>query len=88
MGLAGWGQVVESQVNKFEQVQIMVTWPPPKQTRLTVTTENITFPQLRWRAVNSSSLNVYRHKVSKITRIGSSLNNEKGNCIVLFHGWN
>ena len=44
-----WGH---SQVNKFEQVQVVVTWrPPPCGQTDRLKTENITFPQLHWREV-------------------------------------
>ena len=39
-----------AQVNKFEQIQVVVSCGPPVD-RQTDTIENITFPQLRWRAI-------------------------------------
>ena len=39
-------------VNKFEQVQLVVKYGPPVS-KQTDTSENITFKQLRWRAVKN-----------------------------------
>ena len=39
-----WGKVEEFQVNKFEQVHVVVTWDPYSVSRIIDRYENIIFP--------------------------------------------
>ena len=45
----GYGRAEARGVLKFELVQVVVMWGPPHMNGQTDTTENITFPQVRWR---------------------------------------
>ena len=40
--------------NEVQCIMVMVTWDQSPLNRMTDTTENITFPQLRWRVVKTT----------------------------------
>ena len=57
--VVGGGGSVQRLVGLYNEVQcimVMVTWDQSPLNRMTDTTENITFPQLRWRVVNTTEV--------------------------------